>query len=434
MLLDVLLSLGLVLSNGSQLRPDGASIGPGEICLASWVFLVLCGEMRRPGPPMTRPLSVLLIFWLAFAVTQCLGTMTAFAIGDRHDPDLFMHDVLAYPLLAAVSCLSVVEPGAGPRLNRVAWLVVVLGSLLLALQVGKAWDAIDILPIEPWYWDRFRGWCRNPNQLALLCAVLGLLSLHLADTATRSGARIAALACSILPIYVGRLTKSDTFAIILVVSGPVFVALKFRTWLFTSGQRLTFRSAAAWIGVLAVPLTVAATAPLIHSIVVEARDVVKEMAKGNEIETERTASVRFIAWSEAISRGIESGMLGLGPGPHIKIPFLIVEGRRNATDEPNFMDHPTLGVAPNFEAHNTPLDLFTQCGLMGVLSVIWLVAMALSTTCKARLDGLATLLCGLIVFSMFHLVIRHPIVWFAFSLCLVAGNAAHRATAARTWS
>jgi hypothetical protein len=158
------------------------------------------------------------------------------------------------------------------------------------------------------------------------------------------------------------------------------------------------------------------------------------MAKGNEIETERTASVRFIAWSEAISRGIESGMLGLGPGPHIKIPFLIVEGRRNATDEPNFMDHPTLGVAPNFEAHNTPLDLFTQCGLMGVLSVIWLVAMALSTTCKARLDGLATLLCGLIVFSMFHLVIRHPIVWFAFSLCLVAGNAAHRATAARTWS
>jgi energy-converting hydrogenase Eha subunit E len=316
----------------------------------------------------------------------------------------------------------------------VAWLVIALGSIFLALQVGKAWDVIDILPIEPWYWDRFRGWCRNPNQLAQLCAVLGLLSLHLADTATRTSARIAALACSILPIYVGRLTKSDTFAIILVMSGPIFVALKFRTWLFAFGRRLTFRSAAAWIVVLAVPLTAAATVPLIKSIEVEATDVAKEMAKGSEVETERTASVRFTAWGEAISRGIKSGMLGLGPGPHIEIPFLIVDGRRNATDEPTSMDHPTLGIAPNFEAHNTLLDLFTQCGLTGVLTVIWLAAMALSTTYQARLDGLVTLLCCLAIFSMFHLIIRHPIVWFAFSLCLVEGDAARRAPAARAWS
>src|SRR5258705_12470544 len=99
MLQDVLLSLGLVLSNGSQLRLAGASIGPGEICLASWAFLMLCGETRRLGPPLTRSLSILLVFWLVFAVAQCLGTMMAFAIGDRHDPDLFMHDALAYPLL-----------------------------------------------------------------------------------------------------------------------------------------------------------------------------------------------------------------------------------------------------------------------------------------------------------------------------------------------
>ena len=224
-MLDVLLSVGLLLSTASQLRPEGAPIGPGEICLASWVFLMLSREARRLGPPMTGPLSILLIFWLIFAVTQCLGTAAAFIIGDSHDPDLFMHDVLAYPLLAIVSCLSVVEPGAARRLHRTAWLVVALGTPLLALQVGKAWDVIDILPIEPWYWDRLRGWARNPNQLALLCVMLGLLSLHLADTAVRTSERIAAIACAILPIYVGRLTKSDTFAIILIASGPIFVAL-----------------------------------------------------------------------------------------------------------------------------------------------------------------------------------------------------------------
>jgi len=434
MLLDALLSVGLLLSTASQLRPEGAPIGVGEICLAFWVFLMLSREARRLGPPMTRPLSILLIFWLIFAVTQCLGAMAAFVIGDDHDPDLFMHDVLAYPLLAVVSCLSVVEPRAAHRLRRTAWLVVGLGTPLLALQVGKAWDVIDVLPIEPWYWDRLRGWARNPNQLALLCAMLVLLSLHLADTAVHTGKRIAAIACAILPIYVGRLTKSDTFAIILVASGPIFVVLKFRTWLFAFRQRLTFRSAAAWIVVLLMPLTVAATAPLVNSIAVEAKDVAKEMAKGNDVQTEQTASVRFTAWRQAVNRGIESGMLGLGPGPHLEIPFLIAEGRRNSADEPKFMDHPTLGATPNFEAHNTLLDLFTQSGLMGVLSLIWLVAVALIATYKAKLDGLVTLLCGLVIFSMFHLIIRHPIVWFAFALCLVAGCASRRVPTSRIWS
>lgn len=434
MLLDALLSIGLLLSTASQLRPEGASIGPGESCLAFWALLMLCREARRLGPPLTRPLSMLLIFWLVFAVTQCLGTMAAFVIGDRHDPDLFLHDVLAYPLLAAVSCLSVVEPGAEARLNRVAWLVVTLGAAVLALQVGKAWGVVDILPIDPWYWDRFRGWSSNPNQLALLCAVLGLLSLHLADTAIRPRGRIAAMACAILPIYVGRLTKSDTFAIILVASGPVLAALKFRTWLFAFQQRLTFRSAVAWIVVVAAPLAMAATAPLVDSIAFETTDVAKEMAKGNDAETERTASVRFTAWNEAINRGIESGMLGLGPGPHLEIPFLIAAGRQNTTDEPKFIDHPKPGAMPNFEAHNTLLDLFTQCGLIGVLSVIWLGALALAGTYSGKLDGSTTLLCGLAIFSMFHLIIRHPIFWFAFALCLVAGDAARRAPAARTWS
>ena len=125
MVLDVLLTLGLLLSTASQLRPVGAPVGPGEICLAVWVLLMLFREVGRLGPTLTPPLSRLLIFWLVFAVAQCVGTMAAFAIGDRHDSSLFMHDVLAYPLLAAVSCLSV----AGSRLHRVAWLLATLGAV-----------------------------------------------------------------------------------------------------------------------------------------------------------------------------------------------------------------------------------------------------------------------------------------------------------------
>ncbi len=94
-MLDVLLTLGLLLSTASQLRPVGAPVGPGEICLAVWVFLTLFREAARLGPALTPPLSRLLIFWLVFAVAQCVGTMAGFAIGDRHDSGLFMHDVAA---------------------------------------------------------------------------------------------------------------------------------------------------------------------------------------------------------------------------------------------------------------------------------------------------------------------------------------------------
>jgi O-antigen ligase len=74
----------------------------------------------------------------------------------------------------------------------------------------------------------------------------------------------------------------------------------------------------------------------------------------------------------------------------------------------------------NFEAHNTLLDIFTQGGLLAVLSLVWLVGATLLLTFRARLDGLTTLLCGLTIFNIFHLFLRHPIFWLAIAMCLVA--------------
>lgn len=426
MLLDVLLAFGLIMSTASQLRPAGFPVGVGEICLALWVFLMVCREVNRLGPRLTPPLSKLVIFWLAFTVAQSLGTMTGYFVGDRHDPDLFMHDVAAYPLLAAVSCLSVVEPGAMPRLRRVAWLVVIFGTVGLALQVAQMWSVIDVLPIKPWYWDRFRGWSAIPNQLGLLCAVLGLLSLHLADTTTGFGGKVAALACTILPIYVGRLSKSDAFALVLVGSIVLFAALKLRSWCSSNDGILTFRSALAWLVILVVPATAVAGTILVGSIEGGIEDLAYDLAKGKPADEQHTASIRFHAWGEALHRGIESGMLGLGPGPHIEIPFSIIEGRMNSKANPEDIEHPTVNGMPNFEAHDTLLDLFTQSGLIGVLSILSLGAVTLLGSLRARLDGLTTLLCGLAVFSIFHLIVRHPIFWFAVALSLVAADAARR--------
>jgi len=429
--LDVLLTLGLLLSTASQLRPDGAPVGPGEICLAVWVLLMLFREVGRLGPTLTPPLSRLLIFWLVFAVAQCVGTMAAFAIGGRHDSSLFMHDVLAYPLLAAVSCLSV----AGSRLHRVAWLLATLGAAWLALQVALGWGLVDLGDFDTWEWERFRGLSDNANQLALFCAVLSLLSLYLAEVARGLGERIAAVTCMVVAIVVGRLTKSDAFLLVLIAGGPIFVALKLGRWLMSRERQMTLRSASAWIFVLALPLVAAYVVPLGASAATELDDFIKGMTKGGGgRDTEEVTRLRIHIWNEAMRRGVESGMLGLGPGPHLEIPPSIVAGRRDSTNDPKHVEHPEFGFVPNFEAHNTFLDLFIQGGLIAVLSLGWLVATALVGTHRSELDGLTTLLCGLAMFSIFHLIVRHPIFWFAISLCLVAVADPRRAPTIRARS
>lgn len=426
-MLDVLFALGLLLSPASQLRPAGSPIGPGEICLLIWIVLMLGREAARLGPPLTPALSRLIIFWSLFAVAQSLGALTAFAIGDEHDPQWFLHDVMAYPLLAAVSCMSVIEPHAGLRLHRVAWLLCALGTPFLALQFANAWGLINIPLVDPWWWDLLRGWSANPHQLAVLCTALGLLSLHLADTAARLGERIAAVACAILPIYAGRLTKSDSFSVILVAAGPIFVVIKFRTWLVSFTPRITLPSAFAWIIVLALPLVLVSAAPFGSLVAVEAEGFVKAMSRENVARTEQKTELRLDLWSQAVSRGVESGMLGLGPGPHLEIPPSILAGRQDAAIRPEYVVNPQPNFAPNFEAHNTLLDLFTQGGLIAVLSFIWLAATALSITYRARLAGLSTLLCGLVVYGVATLIIRHPIFWFAIALCLVAADGSRQA-------
>jgi O-antigen ligase len=157
------------------------------------------------------------------------------------------------------------------------------------------------------------------------------------------------------------------------------------------------------------------------------------MAKGNQQDTEKTAQIRLEAWGQAIDRGLESGMLGLGPGPHLPIPASIRAGRQDPAGEPKYLEHPQANGTPNFEAHNTLLDIFTQGGLMAVLSLFWLVAATLLLTYRTRLDGLTTLLCGLTIFSIFHLLVRHPIFWFAIAICLVVAES-RKVSLARRWS
>ena len=110
--------------------------------------------------------------------------------------------------------------------------------------------------------------------------------------------------------------------------------------------------------------------------------------------------MRFEAWHEAIDRGMQSYMLGLGPGPHLDIPPSILAARVSPSGDAISADeHPPLNGTPNFEAHNTYLDLFTQGGLLATGAFLWLMATTALATLRARQPGLLALIAGIMVFT-----------------------------------
>jgi hypothetical protein len=414
MIRDALLAIGLILSTAHQLRFSGSAMGPGELCLALWIFLALGYETGRLGPPLTPALSRLLVFWLAFAFAQSVGLFMGLATEDFRDTVSATHDMMAYSLMAALSCFMVVLPDAARRLRRVTWISVAFGAACLLVLVASAVGLFRIPGIEPWWnnWGRLRGWSENPNQFGLLCSALVLLSLYLAETAAGTRTRLAALVLAVPSFVAGVLSRSDSFILIVLITGPMFAGFKLWTWLFSVERGLSLRTTFAFLIFLAFPALIVSAAPFAPSIIDQAEKfAIETMEKNDQAEN------RFKLWSEAIEIGIGAGMLGLGPGPHL----VNKQWKRPPPDK--------------FEAHFVVLDLFVQGGILASLLYLWLMTGTFLVAYRAGEVALTTLVFSLFVFSVFHhFIIRHPILWFAIALGLVAGEGVHRVNADRNWS
>jgi len=133
-------------------------------------------------------------------------------------------------------------------------------------------------------------------------------------------------------------------------------------------------------------------------------------AKSRAIYNEdNQGDARFRLWAEAFDKGIGAAMMGLGPGPHL-------------TKAKAWKRSPPV----KFESHDTPLELFTRGGLLALLAIAWLYTSLILATLRAKLPALAALSCAVVVFSMFHFIIRHPIFWFGVVLCLLEAASVSR--------
>jgi O-Antigen ligase len=406
MIRSAILAAGIVMSSASQISVPGLQLGFGEVLLFVWISLT-CAEMIVTGKAAGSPaLGRLSFFWIALALLLCVGTVVGYMTAPVHASQL-IHDATAYFLVALISCLAAADPDAPRMLRRSAWLVIAFADLTFVLQVAQGWGILGNFGLEPWFFDRFRGWSLNPNQLALYCAAYGPLALHLAVTSKNRSGYWIGLASIALIFYVGRLTKSDTYLYTSILSVLIFAALGLRTWLSRPGGGASLaRQMAALFLMAAVPLA-AAAAPFAYSNLGNAEAFAKSLTKDKGgAATEETAALRVYLWTEAIDTGLTSASMGLGPGPHL--------------DRPTTMRN--VFIPAPFEAHNTALDLYMQGGLLSVILLFWIVGSAGTFALRAKLDALVALIASLAVFSIPHLTIRHPLVWFVVTLCLVTGK------------
>jgi hypothetical protein len=413
---DAMLALGLLLSTATQMRLGGLPVGAGEVLLLVWSAWTLADKLTRSDSAVTPALLTISLFWVVFAAVESLGLLNGLARGTQYDPQWLLHDAMAYPLVGAVACASAAEPPA--RLRRIAWLFVVFGAGALLLQCGAAARVVSIPGVQPWYWERMRGWSANPNQLAFLCTAVTLLAIHLAVTADNVRRIAVAGASALLGMIVGRLSGSDTFTLTVIFAVVLSPLLSLLFSSLRPGPGASARMALALVLLLGLPALGASLAPVVISAKTAAADLQSGMLKNGGKDAAAEADLRFALWQQAIERGVDAGMLGLGPGPHLSIPLSLVAARVNEAGQPGNIEHPQQNGTANFEAHNTLLDLFVQGGLVADLALIALLGAALLAAYRARSASLMTLLCGVTLFGMTNLIMRQPLFWFSIALCL----------------
>lgn len=406
MIRDILLSAGIVLAPAGQLS-TGLPAGFAEALLFGFVALSFARMLWDGRIEMTDAFIRLGTFWLIFFVTLALGFCISFFIARIQILGFVLHDGMAFSLMMAMCLMMTARRDAAIHMRRSAWLIVGFANVTLALQVATGWGLLGQPGVGPWLGDRFQGWSENPNQLALYCAAYGPLALYLATTSRSPRAVLLACAAAILPFYVGRLTKSDSFLLASVVGYLSFGLLMLGSWL---GARVRRPGMPRQLVLLALAGAVALGASLAPQIAARSPGIealAEGMSRGGGGEkTEETAQLRLYLWKAAAHTGLSSASLGQGPGPHLERPP--VSYRQTL---------PEL-----FEAHNTILDLFTQGGLIAVLNLAWIVTTAVLVAWRARLDALVALVLSLAVFGLTHLIVRHPVVWFSVAACLLAGR------------
>lgn len=403
-----LMVLFLLSSAMTILRLPGLPIGSSELFFGAWILLI-----AHQG--YLWPLNRLLVaMWGAFFVALGIGYAVFLpeAAMARHNAGAFIYDMLVCLALEAY-----MRKAPSAAVEKAIQALVAFGLsiyFLCALVFVSGWDyGIRVLSISNVIPQRMSGWSNNPDQLALFFTALPFLLLWLAmRRGSLSGRAIAALTAILFTTFVvGLSIRSDALLLAWAVSMSFMTVLS-----FVPGVKLDRKIAglafatflSAWVFFQALPSLVTAAHDFQAAVVSSSSSAsdapslppaLVPHGKASLLAVgfhENKAEVRLTLWMNGIKAWLESPLVGKGPGPHSHLP--------------------TYDFA--MEAHNVPIDLLSQVGLLGTVPLAVAAFFLLGGAFVRRDPYALSILCVVGVYSLAHFTFRMPIFWFYLMLAL----------------
>ena len=383
-------SLGLCLTTAIQLRFEAFPIGLGEIMLVIWILFSWVTQLRNKRTNMPGFTKNIAVFWFSIFLFLALGTMMAERLNIV--PETLYHNFFAL-IFSCILCFTfLLQADNREFTGRIAQLTVGFTTipLFFLYLYGQAHSMLG--PIKIWYGDsevRFQGWTDNPNQLALIIVILLFISVHYLVISKKLFQRIWHGTSIILLILIGFTSDSDAIKLTFVIGGGIICL-----WIWLNQIRKSDKG--YWHGVflkIVIPLLSISFLCLnwfsIYGVTYDLASSIFE--QGDQ------GSLRMTLWKNGIMAIQHSPFFGLGPGPYSGL----------------------VGPFQSVESHNTFIDFGTYTGIFGLTIylglLIWLGYLALRTKRFVLFSGIVSL----VVFSMFHFVVRHPIYWFFLMMVLI---------------
>ena len=358
--LEVIIGLCLALILQTNYRIFGESIGLGEIGLAASIAYIMILHVIHP-PKSNIHRRYLLSWCLLSYLLAVLLPVTAINVLFE-TPGTSFRDFLAY-LLSAILLINLTSDRI--NVSIIACSVVVCTLVLISLQFFFGGDTAY------YHSTRFTGGAKNPNQLALYMCCCLLLTVIFIKKKFIKLPLIAAI------IFFGFKSESDAFTVALALT---FIALALAN--LVSREYST------------ISLTIVISAVLLCLAIV----VLFFFELAAYLEQQ---------WAAADEGGARKALYINGLGAWLSSPptFFIGNGAGSFS-----------GITESFqdsEAHNTPIDTLAMGGILGLFCFYYFPIKYIINAYSLNQRIVFSCAVGLICFSFFHFVARHPIFWFS---------------------
>lgn len=345
-----LLGTGLALMLQTNYRFAGP-LGPGELLTASFVGLTMMQKaikfrhatLQRPD---TLTLQYVAIVFLVITPT----TMLSMAL---NLPGTEFRDLVSYYFVCAV-LLVLPKSEQAVRAMITTFIFMTFATIIAQYLIGGS---------NAYYFSRFTGGAKNPNQLGLYLVAALVLLIHVPQMWVR-------LVVASLAVFFGVASLSDAFLAAVLVPPLVLITLMI----------LPPRAA-----LYALPML------LLFGCIVFISSGFLDSLIGQ--------------WEYADEGGSRAQLYLSALEAWLDTPFSIMLG--HGAGSFSGIDGPFQGA----EAHNTALDMAMIAGVFGLflfpLMPLWFALKAL----EKKLRFAPAVLLALVVFAVFHFVGRQPLFW-----------------------